>query len=117
MVDDEESLRALARQQLENMGFSVLTATDGRNGVEIFREHSDDIDLVLLDMVMPHLDGVATFREMRRIRNNVPTILSSGYNKQTATAQFTGKGLAGFIQKPYRYSQLMEVVRDVLESG
>ncbi len=115
IVDDEESVRALARVMLEKMGFSVMTAADGREAVEIFRQKSDQITLVLLDMTMPHLNGEETYREMRRIRSGVCTILSSGYNEQSATNRFAGKGLAGFIQKPYRYEGLRDVVQKAIE--
>ena len=71
---------------------------------------------MLLDLTMPHLDGEETFREMRRLRDDVRAILSSGYNEQSATSRFAGKGLAAFLQKPYRYEQLQDVVRKVLES-
>jgi PAS domain S-box-containing protein len=114
IVDDEETVRGLARHMLARMGFTVLTAADGREGVEVFRSAADQIRLVLLDMTMPRLDGEETFREMRRIRSDVKAILSSGYNEQSATNRFAGKGLAGFIQKPYRYEELMAIVRAVL---
>lgn len=114
VVDDEESILGLARRMLETMGFAVLTAADGRAGVEAFRTAGAGLRLVLLDMTMPHLDGEETFREMRRLRSDVKAILSSGYNEQTATSRFAGKGLAGFIQKPYGYEELLAVVRQVL---
>jgi two-component system cell cycle sensor histidine kinase/response regulator CckA len=116
VVDDEESVRALARVMLEKMGFSVISAADGREAVELFRQKADQIDLVLLDMTMPHLNGEETFREMRRIRSGVCTILSSGYNEQSATNRFAGKGLAGFIQKPYRYEGLRDVIQKAIEA-
>ena len=115
VVDDEESVRGMAQHMMQTMGFTVLTAADGREGVEVFRKDAECIRVVLLDLTMPHMDGDEAFREMRRIRADVCAILSSGYNEQTATDRFAGKGLAGFIQKPYRYSDLMEIVRRVLE--
>lgn len=117
VVDDEESIRALAREMFVQMGFDVLMAEDGRRAVELFRGDPGKIRLVLLDMTMPHLDGEETFRELRRLRGNIPTILTSGYNEQTATSRFAGKGLAGFIQKPYRFEDLRTVVRKVLGHG
>jgi signal transduction histidine kinase/CheY-like chemotaxis protein len=116
VVDDEEDVRGLTHRMLEMMGFSVLSACDGREGVEVFRREGDGIRLVLLDMTMPHLDGAETFRELRRIRGDAKAILSSGYNEQSAISQFAGKGLAGFIQKPYRYEELLAVVRSALGS-
>ncbi len=115
VVDDEEAVRGLARRMLEMMGFTVLTASDGREGVAVYRSHAEQIQLVLLDMTMPHLDGQETFRELRRLRNDVKVVLSSGYNEHSAIGQFAGKGLVGFIQKPYGYDELKTIVRKVLE--
>src|SRR5262249_10838753 len=80
IVDDEQVVRGLARDMLEKMGFCVLTATDGHDGVEVFRTNADRIRLVLLDLMMPRLDGIEAFREMRRIRRDLCALLSSGYN-------------------------------------
>ena len=113
VVDDEESIRALAKLVLERSGVKVLTAEDGRKGVEIFRKHQDEISVVLLDMTMPHMGGEEAFDEIRKIRKDVRVILSSGYNEQQVTSGFVGKGLAGFIQKPYRPSELIEKLRQL----
>ncbi len=115
IVDDEEAVRALTRQMMEAMGFTVFSAVDGRQGVEIFRKERERIRLVLLDMTMPVLDGEKTLREIRGIRSDVPAILTSGYDEETATSRLAGKDLAAFIQKPYRLEDLMTVVRKVLE--
>lgn len=115
VVDDEDMVRDLTRRMLESLGFTVLTAADGEEGVAVFRREDGRICLVLLDMSMPRLDGEETLREMRRIRANVPTILCSGYNEQTATSRFAGIGPSAFIQKPFRYDSLAAVVRRVLE--
>lgn len=114
VVDDEAVVRGLASEMLQSMGFQVITANDGQEAVELFRACAE-IRLVLLDMTMPNMDGEAAFLEMRKVRSDVKAILSSGYNEQTATARFVGRGLAGFIQKPYRYDALQAVVRRVLE--
>ena len=115
VVDDEETVRAVARRMLEMTGFNVLTACDGAEGVEVFRDHADEIDVVLLDMTMPRLSGSEAFREMRRIRSDVRVILSSGYNEQESINRFAGKGLAGFLQKPYQRSDLVDRLRHALE--
>ncbi len=115
VVDDEEHVRAIAKKMIERGGFTVITASDGGEAVELFRARADEIVLVLLDLMMPHLDGEETFRELRRIRSDVKAILSSGYNEQEVTSRFVGKGLAGFIQKPYGPSQLLGKVREALD--
>jgi CheY-like chemotaxis protein len=115
VIDDEKVVRNLAKDILCRSGFRVLLACDGQEGVDVFRENADDIVAVLLDMTMPRLSGEETFRELRRIRTGVPVILSSGYNEQDATERFAGKGLAGFIQKPYDAAELRQRLREVLE--
>jgi two-component system cell cycle sensor histidine kinase/response regulator CckA len=114
IVDDEETVRSVGKQMLDCMGFSVLTAPDGREALKVFREHPDDIVCVLLDLTMPHMDGVQAFRSMRRLYPEVKVILCSGYNEQDATERFAGKGLAGFIQKPYDMAVLREKLMEVL---
>jgi len=116
VVDDEEHVRTVAKRMLSMYGFDVVTARDGREALDVFRGRASEIILVLLDLTMPRLDGEETFRELRRIRPGVRAVLSSGYNEQEVTNCFAGKGLAGFIQKPYNAIQLIEVVRGVLEA-
>jgi PAS domain S-box-containing protein len=115
VVDDEEFIRAFAGRVLRDAGFEVLIAPDGRSGLETFRRQPDRVRVVLLDLTMPGMDGEETFREMRRIRADVRVILSSGYNEQDAVNRFTGKGLAGFLQKPYSAAALRGAMRRTLE--
>jgi two-component system, cell cycle sensor histidine kinase and response regulator CckA len=117
LVDDDESVRAVGRKMLERVGFSVVTAADGAEAIARFRERADDIVCAIVDLTMPHVDGAETFRELRRMRPGVRVILSSGYNEQDVTQRFVGKGLAGFIQKPYQLSTLVAVLKEVLEKG
>jgi len=116
VVDDEEFVRNLATKMLAAAGLNVMTAADGREAVEVFRENADRIDLVLLDMTMPQMGGEETFQELRKCRSDARVILSSGYSECDVTARFSGKGLAGFVQKPYVSEELIEVVRQVLEA-
>jgi DNA-binding response OmpR family regulator len=95
-------------------GFEVVVAADGREAVEKFGAHKDAIDLVILDLTMPDLDGEACFRELRRLKPTVRVILSSGYNEQDVVNRFTGKGLAGFVQKPYTAEELLSKIREAL---
>ncbi|MAY57326.1 MAG: hypothetical protein CMQ46_03170 [Gammaproteobacteria bacterium] len=115
VIDDEESIRALARHMLMRMGFEVATASDGREGVEVYREMAASNPLVLLDLTMPHLDGAAAFAQLRRINPKVRVIVMSGYGEQTIDTQFAGKGLAGFLQKPFRLAELRDVVKAAVE--
>ena len=114
VVDDEETIRTLARQMLEHAGFSVLTAGGGREAIRLFREHQHEVSCVLLDLTMPDLDGAETFRELRHICPDVRVILSSGYSEEAATERFAGQGLAGFIQKPYQLETLIARIQQAL---
>jgi two-component system, cell cycle sensor histidine kinase and response regulator CckA len=114
LVDDDESVLNVASMMLERLGFTVLTASDGQKGLEVFRERATEIDCVLLDLSMPRLSGDEVFREMRRIRSDVRVILSSGYNEHEVTQRFVGQGLAGFVQKPYTLEKLREILRNIL---
>ena len=114
IIDDEETIREVAALMLEDMGYDTLCAVDGLDGVEVYRQNQHEIVAVLLDMTMPRLDGKGCFRELRRINPGVQVILSSGYNEQEATSRFTGKGLASFVQKPYRPEVLMEALNKTI---
>ena len=114
VVDDEEDVRITSRAMLESLGLTVISAEDGTTAVEVYRSRKDEIDAVLLDLTMPNLDGVETFRELRRIRSDVRVILSSGYNEQEISDRFGRTELAGFIQKPYGLRSLHETMRQVL---
>ncbi len=115
LVDDEETVRTVGRQMLERMGFVVIPAGDGREALDVFRKQADILDCVIMDLTMPHMDGEEAFREMRRIRNDVQVVLSSGYHEQEVTQRFTGKGLAGFIQKPYTMSALRDALQVIFK--
>ncbi len=114
LVDDEETVRAVGTQFLERAGYKVLTAPDGPEAVELFRQHAADVACVVLDLTMPHMDGEEAFRRLRDIRGDVPVIMSSGYNEQEVTRRFVGQGLAGFIQKPYRGAELLAKVGEAM---
>ena len=115
VVDDEQMIRTIARRVLLKAGYRVLTADDGREGLEIFRRHVGDISLVLLDLTMPRMDGGETLRKMRHLKDDVKVILTSGYNEEDAIGDLTGRDLAGFIQKPYAPTELLHKVREAME--
>jgi two-component system, cell cycle sensor histidine kinase and response regulator CckA len=114
LADDEESIRSMGRRLLEKAGFEVVVAADGREALEVFEHDGSRVRLVILDLTMPHLDGEACYRELRRMNPAVKVIMTSGYNEQDVVNRFVGKGLSGFVQKPYQASDLLPVVRDVL---
>jgi DNA-binding NtrC family response regulator len=115
IADDEDMVRDLCRAMVERLGYKVITASDGEETVKIFHEHADEIVCVILDLTMPKLDGLAAYDELRRIKPDVKVIISSGYDEQETTDRFAGKGLAGFIKKPYQLSSLGTELTRVLK--
>jgi len=115
IADDEESARKVGGQMLAHIGFQPLLAADGQQALSSFLLHRDSIVCVVVDLTMPAMDGEETFREIHRIDPGIPVILSSGYNEQEAVQRFVGKGLAGFLQKPYQLAQLRRKLKEVLE--
>jgi len=110
LVDDEDQVLQTTRAMLEEHGFTVVTATDGVEGVEAFRNQSARLSAVVLDINMPRMDGAEACRQMRRIAPGVPVILTSGFDEQEAVGEFTTAGLADFIQKPYRMKALLQKI-------
>ncbi len=115
VVDDEEMIRYVAGQSLELDGFAVLEAESGRQALGVFARRGEEIDAVLLDMMMPILDGVETFRELRRQRPDVRVVFSSGYSEEEASRLLAGEEQVAFIQKPYLPQDLARKVRQILE--
>jgi CheY-like chemotaxis protein len=116
LVDDEPSARAVARALAESLGFQVLEAADGLEAVALFELRHAEIEAVLMDLTMPHMDGRQAFLRMREVDPRVPVVLTSGYSEQDVLADFLGKGLAGFLPKPYQSSQFISVIRQAVEA-
>lgn len=114
VVDDDPMVLKIAEAVMKAIGFETLGAADGVEALEIYRKHQNDISAVFLDMTMPRMGGKETFAELRKIDPEVKVVLTSGYNEQSAVQEFTGKGLAGFMQKPYRVTELRRKMREVL---
>ena len=113
VVDDDETVRVTTARMLEACGFTTQLAPDGREGVEAFREAGGDFALVVLDLTMPHLDGEEAFRAITALKPDARVLLMSGFNEQEAIARFTGKGLAGFLQKPFTFPALREKLHGI----
>jgi two-component system CheB/CheR fusion protein len=109
-VDDEEMLRMLAKSALERNGWRVLLAENGAEGVRLFQERRNEINVVILDMAMPVMGGGEALDRIKGIQSGVPVIIATGYGETEAEQHFAGKAMAGFLQKPYTVSQLMETI-------
>ncbi len=117
LADDEPDVRAVVRSMLESLGYSVLEAGDGREAVELFRQRHAEIDLVLLDLVMPRLSGERALAEMRRIAPDVRAVLASGYDELGRIDEILASGFGGFLQKPFRRRELGEKIGEVLAAA
>lgn len=114
IVDDEKSVLKICVSMVKHCGMATITATDGAEAVTIFRAHSNEIDLVLMDLTMPNMDGVAAMLELRRIQPDVRIILSSGFNEQELDERIRNQNPSGFIRKPYSLKNLEAELRRVL---
>ena len=115
LVDDEAIVLETTRKLLESLGFEVLTAENGRRGIEVFSRHAAEIQVVVLDMMMPELDGLETFRELKRLDPEVKAFIASGYSRQSIASLLEDEGLVGFVQKPFRRDQLGAKLREILD--
>ena len=114
LVDDEPMILETAKAALEGMGYRVIAASDGLEAMERFREHREAIALVIMDLTMPRMDGREAFEAMLAIQPTIRVVLSSGYSEQESVPQLLGRGLAGFLPKPYPISELRRIVQDSL---
>ena len=115
VIDDEPGVRAVAGAMLRRAGLEVIGAADGLEGVAVYRERADAIDIVLLDLTMPRMGGVDAFEAIRAIRPDARVILTSGYSEEEAGSRFVGRGLAGFIQKPFTAVELAAAIGAALD--
>jgi len=116
LVDDEEVVLLVTREILESLGYSVLSANNGREAIAIFREKHEAIALVLLDMIMPDLKGSQTYDSLKEVNSQVKVLLSSGYSIDGQATTLLEKGCNAFIQKPYTVSELSRKIRGVLDN-
>ena len=114
VIDDELSILTLNRQILEGAGFQVLAADDGREGVSVFADHRHEINMVLVDLTMPNMDGLEVMRELRRQSPEIPIVIMSGYNEQEVSVRCDGVQVNGFIHKPFDPHDLLTQILEVL---
>ncbi len=114
LVDDEDMILEAITPALASLGFKVVTAGDGVQALERVEELGAELDLVIMDLSMPRMDGAAAFGLMRKVRPDLPVVLTSGYDEKDVAEDLFPRGLAGFIQKPYRIQDLARVLDAVL---
>ena len=115
VVDDESIVLKVASKMLDRLGYGVLVANGGQEAVKRYREGGDAIDLVIIDMIMPGMDGRECFRSLKEIDPDVKAILSSGYGRDGRAQEIIDEGMLGFVQKPYRMDSLSAMLDTVLK--
>ncbi len=115
LVDDEEFIRITGKYTLEEMGYQVILAENGVEAVDLFREKHGQIDLVLMDMIMPRMNGSEAFRLMKEIDDQCRVVLSSGFTKYESLKELKKMGLSGFIQKPYTMKELLKLMSELMD--
>jgi CheY-like chemotaxis protein len=115
-VDDEEMIIEVGRAMLESLGYQVISAQSGKEAIEIFREQRGNIDLTVLDMIMPGMGGSETFDQLISIQSSARILLSSGYSINGQATEIMKKGASGFIQKPFNLEELSRKVGKLLTS-
>ncbi|NQU43444.1 response regulator, partial [bacterium] len=117
VAEDEENVRKLAQRILEEAGYTVLTASDGEQALDVFRREEDRIDLVILDAVMPRRSGRSVFEEIRRTRADMPVLFCSGYSSHTLEGGYLDERNLPLLQKPYGPRDLLQKIRQLLDAG
>ncbi len=116
LVDDEEIVIGVGKQMLERLGFSVLTARNGQEAADVYKNNLDDVDLVLLDMIMPGMEAGDTYDKLKAINPAIKVILSSGYSLDQKASAIIDRGCNGFIQKPFNMKMLQEKIGEILST-
>ena len=110
IIDDEADVLSTAKAIMEKLGCKVLTAEDGMEGIAVFRASHEEIDLVLLDMTMPKINGLEALTELRAINKKVPVIICSGYGYANLSEKFKGSPPEGFLHKPYSIKEIKKLI-------
>ena len=117
LIDDEKMIIDVGLELLEELGYTVLSAMSGQEAIDVFQKDQDNIDLVIMDMIMPGMGGGETFDRLKEINPAVKVLLSSGYSIDGQATKILRRGCDGFIQKPFNMNQLAEKVQKILADG
>jgi len=115
LVDDEDIITNVGRKIIEKLGYTVLVAKSGKEAIQIYKENRDRIDMVILDMIMPKMNGGETYDNLKAFNPNIKVLLSSGYSINGQATEILERGCNGFIQKPFNIGELSKKIRDILD--
>ncbi len=114
LIDDEEMIIKVGKMTLPELGYTALYAGSGREAIEVYRKNKDRIDLVILDMMMPEMDGGETHDRLKEINPAIKVLLSSGYSLDGQAQKILDRGCSGFIQKPFGLEELSQKLGEIL---
>jgi len=114
-VDDEDMIIEVAQGVVESLGYNVLTARGGKEAIEVYKNNQHKIDMVILDMIMPQMDGGEVFDKLKKINPDIKALLSSGYSINGQATEILDRGCNGFIQKPFNMADLSKKIREILD--
>lgn len=115
VVDDEDVVREVLAEMLKKLGYRVILAADGREAVKIFEESYKDIDLVIIDLNMPVMNGYDTFRELKRVDPGVRSLLATGFSMDGSSKRLLDEGVLGFLHKPFTIEKISAAIKEILE--
>lgn len=114
LIDDEKMILEVGRELLEELGYTVLPAMSGQKAIDIFQKDQDNIDMIIMDMIMPEMSGSETFDRLKEINPDVKILLSSGYSVNGQATNILQRGCDGFIQKPFNMNQLADRIHKIM---
>jgi PAS domain S-box-containing protein len=117
LVEDDEQVMSIARTMLRELGFFVIEASNGKDALELYQQNAVDITLVMTDMGMPVMDGYELFSELKKLKPELPILISSGFGDVEITSKIARDEITGLISKPYRFDLLQETVKSVMEGA
>jgi two-component system, cell cycle sensor histidine kinase and response regulator CckA len=117
LVDDEEYVRDLGKRILERAGYTVITAANGKEALDVYAKEQQNIALVVLDLIMPQMEGKQCLQELLKVNRHVRVIVSTGHSLDARERLHVGSLAKGFVNKPYEVRQMVQTVREVLDAG
>jgi len=114
LIDDEEMIIKVGKELLQELGYDVMTASSGMDAIELYKKNADQIDMVIMDMIMPGMGGGETFDRLKRINPDIRVLLSSGYSINGQASKILARGCDGFIQKPFNLVQLSDKIKQII---
>lgn len=113
VVDDDEMIREIAQDMLNHMGYKVILAKDGQEAIEIFKQRGNEIDMIMVDLIMPKMNGLVCYHKLKEINQNIPIIIASGLGELSKKQSILDMGAAGYLEKPYSIKTLSEVFSSI----